>query len=215
MKAAGDRPGHLSRTSPPQGEKRYPFRQPAPPKGPRRLTGVLPSGHAASSYSLMEAWVAPLPRGCPRPESLLPESSTARLPFRWGTAQPWGCPRCGPSGTRAFLAKATVRPTCPWGDMRTRIHQHYGRRPSLPPARWRPAPRGRVLANPLPEKRPPPTLGLPVERPKPPFHPASEPASDPTEETPRSLPLGDGCRPSTLMHRRNHRSRKPRAASKK
>ena len=92
MKAAGDRPGHLSRTSPPQGEKRYPFRQPAPPKGPRRLTGVLPSGHADSSYSLMEAWVAPLPRGCPRPESLLPESSTARLPFRWGTAQPGVAP---------------------------------------------------------------------------------------------------------------------------
>ena len=214
MKAAGDQPGHLSRPSPPQGEKRYPFRRPAPPKGLRRLTGALPSGHAGSSYSLMEAWVAPLPRGRPRPESLLPESPPQGCPSGGGRPSPG----VAPVATRLEPAPISRKPrygplalgeTC--GPGFTSIMA--GDIPS--PARWRPAPRGRVLANPLPEKRPPPTLGLPVERPKPPFHPASEPASDPTEETPRSLPLGDGCRPSALMHRRNHRSSKPRAASKK
>ncbi len=36
----------------------------------------------------MEAWVSPLPRGCPRPESLLPERPAEKLPFqRRGTNQ--------------------------------------------------------------------------------------------------------------------------------
>jgi hypothetical protein len=38
----------------------------------------------------LEAWVSPLPRGCPRPESLLPESPVEKLPFRRR-----GTNRCG------------------------------------------------------------------------------------------------------------------------
>ena len=81
----------------------------------------------------MEAWVAPLPRGCPRPESLLPESSTARSPFRRGTARPGVAPVAGPPGTRAFLTEAPKRPACPWGDTRTRNRRRYGRKPSPRP----------------------------------------------------------------------------------
>ena len=59
MKMAGNLPDHLSRSSHPQGEKRYPFRQPVPPKGLRRLTEALPSDHAGLSRSL---WKLGLPR---------------------------------------------------------------------------------------------------------------------------------------------------------
>ncbi len=77
--------------------------------------------------------------GCPASPRLPPARKSPpgelhrKVALPVGDGPAWGCPRCGPSGTRAFLAKATVRPTCPWGDMRTRIHQHYGRRDSLPP----------------------------------------------------------------------------------
>ena len=42
------------------------------------------SGILSRRYFLfpLEAWVSPLPRGCPRPESLLPESPDEKLPFR-------------------------------------------------------------------------------------------------------------------------------------
>ena len=67
------------RTPRERSDTRCGSRRPRRGSGANEGSGILPRRYF--SFPL-EARVSPLPRGCPRPESLLPESPAEKLPFR-------------------------------------------------------------------------------------------------------------------------------------
>jgi hypothetical protein len=188
----------------PPGREAIPVAAVGAPEGAAAPNGGMCILSRRSLSFPLEAWVSPLPRGCPRPESLLPESPVEKLPFRRRGTNQFGV---APVMIRLEPGPPLRKPrNSPLALGETRGPRNTGSALGYipPPGGDRPVKAVFSRNSSRRRSRPRHQAFHPSGRSRPSVQP-SEPISEPIEETRRSLPLGFGYGPGTPMYRRNDR----------